>query len=376
MARNTNNTAAETRTVTSEEARFLLKAAAVDAKRPVFLWGPMGIGKSDLVQSIGDEIDALVIDVRMALLDPTDIRGIGFYNVDTKTMDWAPPVDLPTASLAAQYKHVILFLDEMNSAPPAVQAAAYQLILNRRIGQYVLPDNVSIIAAGNRETDKGVTYKMPAPLANRFVHFEMRVDFDSWLNWAITHDVDSNVVGYLSEHKTDLFDFEPTSSSRAFATPRSWAFVSELMKTPMSDAQVMNMISGTVGEGIATKFNAHRKWAGKLPTAADVLDGKAKVLTKELENVISAQYTLIINLCYELKDRYEKYGKTNEGNEKWHGDTDNMLSFMLNNMSAELTILGARTALATYKLPFFFKKLKNWDEFNKKYGRFIISAVE
>lgn len=365
------NAATESRTVTSAEARNLLMVTAIKRQRPVFLWGPPGIGKSDLVHSIGDELDALVIDMRMALLDPTDVRGIGFYNPDSKTMEWAPPVDLPSADEAAKYKNVILFLDEMNSAPPAVQAAAYQLILNRRVGQYSLPDNVSIIAAGNRETDKGVTYRMPAPLANRFVHFEMRVDFDSWLDWAVTHDISSDVIGYLSQHKMDLFDFDPSSASRSFATPRSWTFVSEILEdTGLSDKQVTDVIAGTVGEGIAHKFIGHRKWSGKLPKATDVLDGKAKELAvKE----ISAQYTLMVNLCYELKEKYDEMGK--EDNSKWHGYVDNMLRYVMDNLGTELVIMGMRTAVMTYRLPIVATKCKNWNEFHDKYGKYIVAAA-
>ena len=364
------NITPDSRTVTSEEARGHLIRTAVKKKRPVFLWGPPGIGKSEVVESIGKELDALVIDLRMALMDPTDIRGVGFYNPSTNTMDWAPPVDLPSAELAAQYEHVILFFDEMNSAPQSVQAASYQLVLNRRVGQYVLPDNVSIIAAGNRETDKGVTYRMPAPLANRFVHFEMRVDFDSWLVWAVKNNQNSDVVGYLSQHKGDLFDFDPSSSSRSFATPRSWTFVSEsISDEDMTDKEITDVIAGTVGEGIAHKFIGHRKWSGKLPSSADVLDGNAKKLTVD---EISAQYTLMVNLCYELKERYDAEEKDTN---KWHGFVDNMLRYIMDNLGTELVIMGMRTAVMTYRLPIVATKCKNWNEFHEKYGKYIVAAA-
>ena len=134
-------------------------------KRPLFLWGPPGIGKSDIMQQITDDLEkAFLIDIRLSLWDPTDVKGMPYYAVNDNTMKWAPPVELPVEALAKKYKTIVLFLDEMNSAAPAVQAAAYQLILNRRVGTYKLPDNVVIVAAGNRETDKGVTYRMsPCP---------------------------------------------------------------------------------------------------------------------------------------------------------------------------------------------------------------------
>ena len=140
------------------------------------MWGAPGIGKSDIVKQIADSQDREVIDIRLPLWEPTDIKGIPYYNSQENNMVWASPAELPTDPKS----NAIVFLDELNSAAPAVQAAAYQLILNRRVGQYHLPEGVSIVAAGNRDSDKGVTFRMPAPLANRFVHLEMRVDFEYW----------------------------------------------------------------------------------------------------------------------------------------------------------------------------------------------------
>jgi MoxR-like ATPase len=171
-------------TITSVQARSAIRVA-FRVKRPVFLWGPPGIGKSEIVTDLATEMGGVCVDLRMAQMEPTDIRGIPFFNKDNGKMDWAPPIDLPDEEFASQYPIVVLFLDEMNSAPPAVQAAGYQLILNRRVGKYVLPDNVVIVAAGNRDSDKGVTYRMPMPLSNRFLHLEMRSDFNSWQAWAV-----------------------------------------------------------------------------------------------------------------------------------------------------------------------------------------------
>ena len=174
---------------------------AMKAKRPIFLWGPPGIGKSELVQQIvdsGELGNAYMIDMRLALMEPTDLRGYPFRNPETNQMEWAPPADLPTQELADSYDTIVIFLDELNSAPPSVQAAAYQLVLNGRIGQYVLPGNVKIVAAGNRETDRGVTYRMPSPLANRFRHINMEVNFEDWSYWATDNKVHPDVIGYLT----------------------------------------------------------------------------------------------------------------------------------------------------------------------------------
>ena len=356
-------------TITSTQARKSI-LTAFKTKRPVFLWGPPGIGKSDVVAEIAQEIGGHVIDLRMAQMEPTDIRGIPYFNKENGKMDWAAPVELPDEELASQYPVVVLFLDEMNSAPPAVQAAGYQLILNRRVGKYKLPDNVVIVAAGNRDSDKGVTYRMPMPLANRFIHLEMRPDFTSWQTWAVKNNVHKDVVGYLSFAKNDMYDFDAKSSSRAFATPRSWCFVSDLLKDEdnMDTDTQFNLVAGAVGEGLAVKFMAHRKISGKMPEPSDILEGKVKDLAvKE----ISAMYSLTISMCYELKDAV-----TNKkvDNKKFHEMAQNFIDYMMNNFETELVVMGAKIALKTYELPIEPSQVKNFDEFHKKYGKYIVDA--
>jgi hypothetical protein len=354
----------DARTVTSAQAHKSI-VRAFNKNRPLFLWGPPGIGKSDLVRSITQELGGIMYDCRLGQMEPTDIRGIPFYNKDIGKMDWAPPIDLPDEETASQYPIVVLFMDEMNSAAPSVQAAAYQLVLDRRVGKYHLPKNVRIIAAGNRESDKGVTFRMPTPLANRFVHQEMRVDFESWQQWAVLNNIHKDVVGYLSFAKQDLYDFDAKSSSRAFATPRSWTFVSELLDDSDDDNTTMNLIAGTVGEGLAVKFMSHRKVAGKMPKPEDILSGKVKDLkVKE----VSAMYSLVISMCYELKDAVQ-----NKVPEKdFNNMADNFLAYMMKNFETELVIMGARIALTTYSLPMLPTKLKNFDEFHAKYGKYVL----
>ena len=277
------------RTVSPNEAKAAIRKC-IKKQRPVFMWGPPGIGKSDIVKQIGNEQDREVIDVRLSLWEPTDIKGIPYYNSTSNTMTWAPPAELPTDPEST----AILFLDELNSAAPATQAAAFQLVLNRRVGTYQLPKGVSIVAAGNREGDKGVTYRMPTPLANRFLHQEMKVDFASYQDWAVKNKIHKDVVGYLSFAKQDLYDFDPKSNSRSFATPRSWSFVSELLHDDDCDSDTLtDLVSGSVGEGLALKFMAHRKHSSKMPNPSDILNGKVKKMdSKE----ISAMYSLTVSL--------------------------------------------------------------------------------
>ena len=352
------------RTVTPNGAKKSI-LRAFNKKRPIFLWGPPGIGKSDIVHQIGHSMSAYTIDVRLSLWEPTDIKGIPYYAANDNSMQWAAPAELPTMALAKKHKWIILFLDEMNSAAPAVQAAAYQLILNRKVGQYTLPDNVLIVAAGNREADKGVTYRMPAPLANRFVHLELAVDFDDWFQWAVDNSQHKDVVGYLQFSKKDLYDFDPRSPSRSFATPRSWSFVSELLDDEDDEETLTDLVSGSVGEGLAVKFMAHRKVASEMPNPSDILSGKVKEL-KATE--ISAMYSLTVSLCYELKEAHDKKSS------KFDDMVNNFLRFAMDNFETELVVMGIKLALTQYALPIDPDEVACFDEFHERFGKYITAA--
>ena len=356
-----------TRTVSPNGAKSSIKHA-LKKKRPIFLWGPPGIGKSDIVRQISDSFsNSHLIDIRLSLWEPTDIKGIPYFDSNSGTMVWGAPSELPSEEFAAQFDHITLFLDEMNSAAPSVQAAAYQLILNRRVGQYKLPDNVMIVAAGNREADKGVTYRMPAPLANRFIHLELAVNFDDWFQWSINNNIHKDVVGFLTFSKKDLYDFDPKSPSRSFATPRSWSFVSELLEDELDENTTTDLVSGAVGEGLAVKFMAHRKVASSMPNPTEILAGKVKEMkTKE----ISAMYSLTVSLCYELKEASDANDK------KFDDKVNNFLRFSMDNFDTELVVMGIKLALTQYQLPIDPDEVECFDEFHERYGKYINAAQQ
>ena len=242
----------------------------VDEKVPLFLWGPPGIGKSSIVRQVAKEKMMSFVDLRLSLLDPTDLRGIPFFDQNSRQAIWAPPSFLPNG----KEDRGILFLDELNTAAPMVQASAYQLILDRRIGEYQLPDGWAIVAAGNRESDRGVVYRMPAPLANRFVHLEMEIDVYQWRRWAIDAGIEATVVGFISARPDALFVFDAKSSHRSFATPRSWEYVDKILKSTPEPELLMPLISGSIGEELAAEFLSWRTAMDKLPELNDILEGK------------------------------------------------------------------------------------------------------
>ncbi len=267
----------------------------IDKKLPVFIWGAPGIGKSSIVKQIAEAKDLAFLDLRLSLLDPTDLKGIPFFNAETQEGVWAKPSFLPSDPDSRG----ILFLDEINTAPPAVQASAYQLILDRKVGEYELPKGWSIVAAGNRENDRGVVYKMPPPLANRFVHFEMEVDFDDWKAWAYGAGVETSIIGYLAYDKSMLFTFDPTSNEKAFATPRSWEYVDSIVKAGIDSDLILDSISGAVGREAAVGYSSFKKVMRKLPDLNSILDG---TLTELEEDDPKVQMALAVGLVNALRD--------------------------------------------------------------------------
>jgi hypothetical protein len=197
---------------------------------------------------------------------------------------------------------------------------------------------------------------------------ELKSDYEDWLEWAVTNKVHEQVVGYLGFAKQDLYDFDPRSSSRAFATPRSWSFVSDLLKDDdLVENTLTDLVAGAIGEGLAIKFMAHRKVAKQMPKPEDILGGK---VTKCEIKEISAMYSLTVSMCYELQTAYQKKAKD------WDNQADCFFGFMMDNFPTELVVMGAKVALTNYQLPFDASKLKNFDRFHDNYGKFIIQAME
>lgn len=276
--------------------------------------------------------------------------------------------------------HGILALEEFNSAPPSVQAAAYQLVLDRALGEYEVPEGVVIVGMGNRDTDKGVTFKMPTPVMNRFVHIEMRSDFDDWQRWALGAKLNAEVVGYLTAFKNKLFEFEPGSAARGFATPRSWSFVSETLNNndDMPDMVALGLFTGAVGDASGIEFMEFRKIASDLPEAESILNGTLTKMAKKVE--VSLAYALTTTLCYELKERADDVKRKNGANwltsperKKWLQQADNFLEFIMNNFQPEICIMGAKAAISVHKLPFDTQKMKHFDTFANKFKDLIMS---
>lgn len=230
--------------------------ALISTRRPVYLWGGPGVGKSSVVKQAAQSLNLQLVDVRATLLDPVDLRGLPRVTGDRA--EWCPPAFLP------QSGDGVLFLDELAQAPPLVQAACLQLVLDRRVGEYELPDGWTVVAASNRQEDRAGTHRLISPLLNRFVHLDLEVALDDWQDWAVVNAVAAEVRAFLRFRPALLSLFEPVINPRAFPTPRSWAFVSDvLVKTP---AELLHrVVAGCVGDGPAAEFVGFLQLYRELP---------------------------------------------------------------------------------------------------------------
>lgn len=375
----------EHRTVSLKQVqRLVLKAFSAkhlgkSSPKVPMIWGPPGIGKSDIVRTIADSGklgNCAVIDIRLALMEPTDIRGIPYLGKNAsgnETMLWAPSEEFPSEEFCKDYDHVILFLDELPNAAPSVQAASYQLMLNRRVGPYHLPDNVRVIVAGNRKTDGGGTFNMPIPLKNRMSHFEVEADADVWIEWAIMHEVHADVIGYISFAKGDIFKMaDGRIDERAFPTPRSWTFVSDYLNDPdeITEEDLYELVAGTIGEGVTANFMAKRALGKDVPNPSDILSGK---VTEMKNREISACFALTVNLCRELQIASEKIGESDP--KEFHKQADRFFKFMMTQFTADMCVMGSRTALFEFDLALDPTELETFDEFHERFGESVSKAI-
>ena len=237
---------------------------------PVMLWGPPGVGKSQIIMQIGQRHDLPVIDIRLSQMEPSDLRGIPFKQQDK--VEWAVPAILPDIDTHGEAG--ILFLDEINSAAPSVSAAAYQLILDRRLGNYQVPDGWAIFAAGNRQGDRGVTYAMPSPLANRFSHYEIELNLDDWVTWAYRTGIDERIIGFLRFRPELLFDFDPAHNPVAFPSPRSWEYAHRaLQKFIDLPDLLLGSLQACVGQAAGIECHAFIQSLDQMPDLDAIISG-------------------------------------------------------------------------------------------------------
>jgi len=265
---------------------------------PVMLWGPPGVGKSQIIAQVADRQSVPIIDIRLSQMEPSDLRGIPFR--DTDMVEWAVPAMLPDAKRHGEQG--ILFLDEITSALPSVSAAAYQLILDRRLGNYCVPDGWAIFAAGNRQGDRGVTYTMPAPLANRFSHFDVDINTDDWVAWAYKNNIDDRIIAFVRFRPELLFDFDPAHNPTAFPSPRSWEFAHRaLQKFENNNDLLLGTLQACIGPAAGIELKAFIDNLDQLPDLDAIVNGEDVPAPKEID-LQYAVATALVGRSIRAKD--------------------------------------------------------------------------
>ncbi len=248
-----------------------------DVRWSVMLWGPPGIGKSSVVAQVAASHGLALVDVRLSQLAPTDLRGLPIP-VEGITR-WAPPEFLPRAGRG------VLLLDEINLAPPAVQGVAQQLVLDRRVGSYTVPDGWFVWAAGNRKEDHAAVFDMPRPLSNRFLHLDVAPDLDAFRAYAAAKGLHERIVAFLSFRPTLLHRID--AQRPAWPSPRSWEMADALLRAGLD-------LAPAVGAPAATEFEAFCRVYASLPDLAAILRGDDTV---EAPDETSARYATVLALA-------------------------------------------------------------------------------
>ena len=368
------------------------------AMQPLLLSGPPGVGKSAMPKEVCEEMHIGFVDIRLAQRDPTDLRGIPA--VIDNTARWLPPSDLPTdhfcmncnkvlqtvllkdgetimgpfasRSIALKQemakkdnKYVaicpdchsddltdrgILNLDEITSCPPLTQASAYQITLDRQIGEYFVPDKWYVMGAGNRIEDRSVVRPLSKALANRFTHAEFEVNLDQWSDWAISAGLDPTLIAFINFRSDLLFSFNPESSENAFPTPRSWEFTDNLMVGVTNQDILPELMDGTVGKGAGAEFRAFQKLKDKLPDLKGILDGSSAFVPKEND----LKYALVSALVAKAdpKKQFENLIKYNA------------------NLTAEFRVLMLMMMVGKDEVA--VGKCPSWDAWAKKHRDILI----
>jgi len=271
----------------------ILKASIkvmLEADQPVMIWGSPGNGKSSMVYQVAKELDKTVYEFRGTLLEPPDLRGLMTIK-DGRTI-WCPPIFLPTE------EDGILFIDELPASDVSVLKALYQLILDRKLGEYSLPKGTKIICAGNLESDRAAVNRMPTPLANRFTHLYLEFDNKDWESWLIDNDMPIELIAWNRFKPNRISAFNPLSTEKAQPTPRSWEFVANILKVNKNTSLLYELIQGTVGQTDALEFCAFIEDWKLLPDPTKILNGQS--------SEVPGKPSILFSLCAALAKLVDK----------------------------------------------------------------------
>ena len=364
-------------------------------KIPIYIWGKTGIGKSEVVRQKAIELAKIkgreyvewnktsleekkellehpekyfvLFDIRLSQMDPSDLRGIPSMNSDIDYSRWKIP--MWEYLISKKDADGIVFFDEVNLAPPSIQSASYQIILDRAIGEISLSNNILCIAAGNRTEDRANVFDLPDPLQNRFTHVTLKPpkiiagepDY-GWLKWAINNKIDSRIIAFLQMRPNLLNpERETKSDDRAFPTPRSWGKYCNALINKI-DSKDLNKISRyasiSIGSAVASEFVSFIKMQQTIP------------IKEILKNPEKASEITQLDMLYALQSLMVEWYDKNQKRE--HLSTVFKVAL---NIKDEFGILLLRQARERHPSSFtnIAMRVPEWKDISNRYGKFLVS---
>lgn len=384
----------------------------IQIKDPFFIWGPPGAGKTEGMEALADEIDfdmradslknhpefrsmkeqsekmfrKFVLEntdriyhfivISMSRLDSVDLRGLPTFTEDKREVIWAIPKFLPQGS---DFKG-LMFFDELNTADPVNLPPCYQLIQSRRLDEYHLPDGIDIAAAGNRKSDKGVTFDLPSPLADRMTHYELDVRSDDWMEYAAQKGHHPDIIAFIGSYPTMLSSYEQIGKEVVFRSPRSWSVVSkqygsdEFQKLPRNIQAAV--LAGRVGKEGQQEFFNFLDFARNLPSPDSILLGELRECELETSNELFA-------VSVRLNSRFKEYStlwQTGElSDEEFNKVTNNYFGYLLSYKKQDMTLAAFIQSQRLYAVRLNMKqadKAPQFREFMKKYADVVNNALK
>ena len=319
------------------------KLAVIDcfkAKLPIFITSSPGLGKSSLIHQIAEEKNCKVIDIRLAQLDPCEL--LGYPKIENNKATHIPFGMFPLKGdpLPKDKKGFILFLDEFSGASLSTQMAAYKLVLDRKVGDYDLHEKLHIVCAGNLTTDKAIVNRISTAMMSRLIHITISIDVESWLTWGIDK-IDYRILSFIGFKPSALHQFNPDRNLETFPCPRTWSFLSKLIKDKQEFPLYLKaLLCGTIGEGAALEFIGYCKIFEDLPTIKDIL---SKPETIHIPTEPSTLYAISGLLTEHLKE----------------SNADVMLKY-ISRLPIEFGVITLRNIIKRYPDSITYPAIKDW----------------
>ncbi len=312
-----------------------------------FIHGSPALGKSDIVKQVARDFNLSLIDLRLSQLAPEDLLGLPSFNEDKTKARYVPFNVFPLEGdeLDNGTEGWLIFLDEFNAASLSTQAAAFKLVLDRMVGEFKLHKNVAIVCAGNKSTDRGITNRISTPMASRLIHLELEVDTNIWIDWAIKNDIDHRIISYIRFRPDHLHSFNPNHDDHTFPSPRTYEFLSKIIKGHEITYKDLPVMSGCIGIGTAREFLGFSEIYTELPTIKEILANPERDISTE-PSVLYALSGLVAH----------------------HITKDNIATLMIfiQRMPIEFSIITLRQGIAKDTSLISHEALSKWIEQNQE----------